>query len=180
MPQESCPPLLCPKLYLRSVFDLPLDQLKERGIRGLIFDLDNTLLYWNAYEGTPEAKELFRRLKQTGFLSCLVSNNKRDRVEKVARVLDVPAISKARKPSRRAFRQALATLGTTEKETAVVGDQLFTDVLGGNRLGLYTVLVMPLSKREFFGTKAIRSLERIVLRRLIRRGLVEKPATEGQ
>ena len=98
----------------------------------------------------------------------------------MARVLDVPAISKARKPSRRAFRQALATLGTTEKETAVVGDQLFTDVLGGNRLGLYTVLVMPLSKREFFGTKAIRSLERIVLRRLIRRGLVEKPATEGQ
>ncbi len=171
--------LLCPELYLRSVFDLPIDHLKELGIRGLIFDLDNTLLNWNAYEVTPEAKELFIRLQDAGFLSCLVSNNKRDRVEAVARVLDLPAISKARKPRRRAFRQALATLGTTKKETAVIGDQLFTDVLGGNRLGLYTILVMPLSKTEFFGTRMVRSLERFVLGRLIQRGFLEEPDMEG-
>lgn len=180
MSQESFHYLLCPKLYIRSVFDLPINQLKECGIRGLIFDLDNTLLNWNAYDVTPEAEELFIHLEKAGFLSCLVSNNKRDRVEAVARVLDLPAISKARKPRRRAFRQALTTLGTTQEETAVVGDQLFTDVLGGNRLGLYTILVMPLSKTEFIGTRAIRRLERFVLTRLIKRGLLEKPAMDGR
>lgn len=180
MPQKTSYHFLCPKLYIRSVFDLPVDHLRERGIRGLIFDLDNTLLNWNVYDVTPEAKELFLQLKEAGFLSCLVSNNKRARVEAVAKVLDLPFIFKARKPSRRAFRQALSALGTTKEETAVVGDQLFTDVLGGNRLGLYTILVMPLSTTEFFGTKIMRSLERLVLKRLMERGLVEKPARDGR
>ncbi|HKM40000.1 MAG TPA: YqeG family HAD IIIA-type phosphatase [bacterium] len=172
--------LLSPQMYLRSVFDLPIAYLRERGIRGLIFDLDNTLLYWNALEVTPEAKKLFHRLKRVGFSCCLVSNNKRGRVEVVADMMDLPAIYKARKPSRRAFRWALDTLGTAKNETAVIGDQLFTDVLGGNRFGLYTVLVMPLSKQEFIGTKVMRFFERIVLRRLIEKGLVEKLALEGR
>ncbi|MGI6128550.1 MAG: YqeG family HAD IIIA-type phosphatase [bacterium] len=172
--------LLCPDLYLSSVFNLPLDQLRELGIKGLIFDLDNTLLNWNMYQVTPEARELFGRLEQAGFCSCLVSNNKRDRVEAVAKVLGLPAISKARKPRRRAFRQAMATLGTTKEETAVIGDQLFTDVLGGNRLGLYTILVVPLCSTEFIGTKMMRSLEGFVLTRLIQRGLIEKPVINNQ
>ena len=178
MPDQSFYDLLCPHLYLRSVFELPVDQLREQGIQGLIFDLDNTLLNWNMYEVTPEAKTLFTQLQEAGFRSCLVSNNKRDRVEAVAKVLGLPAISKARKPRRRAFRQAMVTLKTTKEETAVIGDQLFTDVLGGNRLGLYTILVVPLSNAEFIGTKVMRSLERFVLTRLIQRGLVEKPAID--
>ncbi|NMA54661.1 MAG: YqeG family HAD IIIA-type phosphatase [Firmicutes bacterium] len=178
MPLKTFYHLLCPQLFLRSVFDLPVSQLKDRGIRGLIFDLDNTLLYWNSCEVTGDARKLFRQLEHEGFLSCLVSNNKKTRVESVAQVLNLPAISKARKPSRRAFRQALATLGTSAKETAVVGDQLFTDVLGGNRMGLYTVLVKPLSKTEFIGTRLMRYIERIALRQLIKRGLIEKPALE--
>ncbi|NLG86176.1 MAG: YqeG family HAD IIIA-type phosphatase [Firmicutes bacterium] len=179
MPDNSFYYLLCPHLYLSSVFDLPIDQLKEKGICGLIFDLDNTLLNWNMYEVTPEAKALFARLQEAGFRSCLVSNNKRDRVEAVAKVLGLPAISKARKPRRKAFRQAMLTMGTTKEETAVIGDQLFTDVLGGNRLELYTILVVPLSNAEFIGTKVMRSLERFVLARLIQRGLVEKPVIDN-
>lgn len=167
--------LFCPNLYLTSVYRLPLEELKEHGIRGLIFDLDNTILNWNAREVTPETRSLFDRLKAAGFRSCLVSNNKKDRVETVARVLGIPAISKAGKPRRGAFRQALTVLGTEKEETAVIGDQLFTDILGGNRFGLYTVLVVPLSRREFIGTQLMRCAERLLLRLLIRRGLVQKP-----
>ncbi|MDK2855785.1 MAG: putative phosphatase [Bacillota bacterium] len=168
--------LFCPNLYLTSVYSLPEEDLKERGIRGLIFDLDNTILNWNAREVTPETRSLFSRLRAAGFRSCLVSNNKKDRVEAVARALGIPAISKAGKPRRRAFRQALTVLGTDKEETAVIGDQLFTDILGGNRFGLYTVLVVPLSGREFIGTHLMRWAERLLLGLLIRRGLIQKPA----
>ncbi|BCV25140.1 YqeG family HAD IIIA-type phosphatase [Gelria sp. Kuro-4] len=168
--------LFCPHLYLASVQALPLADLKRHGLRGLVFDLDNTLLNWNVCDVSPQTKSLFDRLKAEGFRSCLVSNNKKDRVEVVARVLDVPAISKAGKPRSRAFRQAMAVLGTSAAETAVVGDQLFTDILGGNRLGLFTILVVPLSRREFVGTRLMRCLERSVLRLLAQRGLLQNPA----
>ncbi|HHY92398.1 MAG TPA: YqeG family HAD IIIA-type phosphatase [Firmicutes bacterium] len=175
MTKRSWLDLFCPRLYLTSAHVLPVTDLAKLGLRGLIFDLDNTLLNWNALEVTPETRALFTRLKDQGFRSCLVSNNKKDRVEAVARALNVPAISKAGKPRRRAFRQALAVLGTTAAETAVVGDQLFTDILGGNRLGLYTILVRPLSRHEFIGTRLMRCLEESLLRLLLRRGLVQKP-----
>lgn len=171
--------LLCPDLYLKSVWDLPEDDLKARGIRGLIFDIDNTVLNWNVREVTPETHTLFARLRERGYRCCLVSNNKRDRVEAVARVLGVPAISKAGKPRRRAFRQALAVLGTRQEETAVIGDQLFTDILGGNRLGLYTVLVVPLSQREFIGTRLVRTVERFLLTRLLHQGLLQRPVSRS-
>ena len=175
--------LFCPNLYHASVYKLPVEELKERGIRGLIFDLDNTVLNWNVREVTPETRSLFNRLKAEGFRSCLVSNNKKDRVEAVARILGIPAISKAGKPRRGAFRQALTVLGTGKEETAVIGDQLFTDILGGNRFGLYTVLVVPLSRREFIGTQLMRWVERLLLRILIGHGLIQKPeeySSEGR
>ena len=103
---------------------------------------------------------------------CLVSNNKKDRVSNFGRILGVPALSKARKPRRRAFREAMRIMNTRPETTAVIGDQIFTDVLGGNRLGLYTILVVPLSKQEFIGTRCMRHLERVVLKILARRNLL--------
>jgi len=103
------------------------------------------------------------------------SNNSQDRVQKFAEAFGVPAISKAIKPRRGAFRIACDSLGVTPGETAVVGDQVFTDVLGGNRLGVYTILVVPVSEKEFFGTKIMRMMERFVLRKLKMRGLTDSP-----
>ena len=100
-----------------------------------------------------------------------VSNNKKVRVSNFGRILGVPAIS-ARKPRRRAFREAMRIMNTRPETTAVIGDQIFTDVLGGNRLGLYTILVVPLSKQEFIGTRCMRHLERVVLKILARRNLL--------
>ncbi|MGI6604298.1 MAG: YqeG family HAD IIIA-type phosphatase [bacterium] len=166
--------LVSPDMYLDTVHDLPLDELAERGIKGLIFDLDNTLLHWNVCQVDNQIQSLLARLRERGFRSCLLSNNRKDRVEVVAQVMGLPAIPKAGKPRRRAFRQALDILQTKALETAVVGDQLFTDILGGNRLGLLTILVVPLSHHEFIGTRVVRCIERSVLNLLLRRKLIKK------
>jgi len=154
--------LLAPSLCLSSIFQIDLEGLRRQGIRGLILDLDNTLVAWG---GDPEEK-LFawlREVRESGLVACIVSNNDRARVKGFSDLASIPAIPRARKPRRRAFRAAMEVMGTAPAETAVVGDQIFTDILGGNRLGLYTILVTPVARREFIGTRLVRLLEKVVL-----------------
>lgn len=158
--------LLYPRKHLDSIFDLNTAELRSRGIRGIIADMDNTLVPWNDRSVYPRLAAWFARLKKEGFRLCIVSNNTRERGGRLALDLGIPAIWYAVKPRRRAFRRALELMDLTAPETAVLGDQIFTDVLGGNRLGLYTILVRPLSDREFFWTRFVRKLERLVLERL--------------
>ncbi|NLJ33714.1 MAG: YqeG family HAD IIIA-type phosphatase [Firmicutes bacterium] len=166
--------MLCPRLYVDSIFAIPIDALWQRGIRGLIFDVDNTLTGWRGRELDAKTLEWFAGLLEKGFKICLVSNSgQRERVRDFGRLLDVCAIPRAYKPMGRAFLAALNNLETEVESTAVIGDQIFTDVLGGNRLGLYTILVVPLSKNEFIGTKCVRLLERLVIRVLRRRKLLK-------
>lgn len=165
--------MLGPQLYVDSIFAIPLDDLWCRGIRGLIFDVDNTLTGWRGKELDPETLEWFAKLAEIGFKVCLVSNSsQQERVMAFGHLLKVCAIPRACKPMGRAFREALKNLKTGPARTAVIGDQIFTDILGGNRLGLYTILVAPLSKEEFIGTKCVRLLERLVIRALTRRNLL--------
>lgn len=160
---------LCPREFRPAVYALDLEALWARGIRGLVLDLDNTLVRWNALRPSRRLVQWLRRVQERGFRVCIVSNNSRRRVQVFARAAGVAAVARARKPWRRSFRKALAVLGTGLSETAVVGDQLFTDVWGGNRLGLYTILVLPVAPREFIGTRAVRVVERRILQRLERR-----------
>lgn len=156
---------LSPCLFVNSVEDIDLERLWSLGIRGFIVDLDNTLVAWNTYDLPERVARWIEGAKRRGFAICIVSNALKERVTYFSKLLDIPGISKAQKPRRGAFRAALETLGLQRHEVAVIGDQLFTDVLGGNRLGLYTILVRPLSKREFITTRLGRFLERLVLRR---------------
>lgn len=169
---------LAPDEYLPSVRHVDLRRLQARGIRGLIVDLDNTLAPWRGGPPSPELVAWVAEARRLGLGVCIVSNNWGERVQAVGRVLGVPVVRGAVKPRRSAFRRALALLGTTPQETAVIGDQLFTDVLGGKRLGMYTVLVVPLSRREFVGTRLVRRLERWVLRRLQRAGWLSEPVAD--
>ena len=159
---EGMKKLLHPDMSVKSVFHIPLEHLQNKGIRALIIDLDNTVTEWNRWDISAEAEEWFRQIKIMGFKACIVSNNRGERVAIIARKLGIPSISKATKPRRRAFTQALKLLNVKRCEAAVVGDQIFTDILGGNRMGLLTVLVDPISRREFFGTRFFRFLERAV------------------
>jgi HAD superfamily phosphatase (TIGR01668 family) len=158
--------LLKPALYIDSVSLIPIKELQIKGISGLIIDLDNTITEWAGETVNPEIEQWLCDLSQSGIKTCIVSNNHRQRVSQVAGQLGVSYVFNAGKPRRKAFRQAMDLLGTSPGETAVVGDQIFTDVLGGNRLGLLTILVMPISPKEFISTQLVRKLERMVLRYL--------------
>ncbi len=156
--------LLTPDLRLKNIFEINTDQLVKLGIKGIITDMDNTLVPWSDWIVYPNLAEWFSELKQKGFKLVIVSNNSRDRGGRLARELDIPAIWYAVKPRRGAFKKALAIMQLEPDEVAVVGDQIFTDVLGGNRLGLFTIHVEPISEKEFIWTKLMRILERLVFK----------------
>jgi HAD superfamily phosphatase (TIGR01668 family) len=154
---------LRPRLYVSSVYAINLERLKARGIVGLVVDLDNTLVAWNNDRASRDLERWVQQVKRQGFRLCLVSNNFPARVHRFGERLDVPAVPKAAKPRRRAFLQAMRMMGTDPASTAVIGDQVFTDVLGGNRLHCYTILVLPLNEREYWTTRLVRRVERLVL-----------------
>ncbi len=157
--------LLQPRMSVSSVFDVNLDELQGYGYRGLIMDLDNTLVAWNHPEVPKTLRVWLNEVRRREIEMCIVSNNLSQRVEEFSAKIGVSFIAKAAKPRRRAFRQAMRTMGTDAHNTAVVGDQVFTDILGGNRLQLYTILVHPLATEEFWTTRLVRKLEKQVVRR---------------
>lgn len=165
--------LVCPHAYCRSVFDIDPFLLKKQGIDGLIVDVDNTLVEWDKHEVTGDLKEWFGTCVAAGISCCIVSNSTRVRkIAAFARQLGVGFICPAVKPMPSSFRAAMRRLGTGRSNTAVVGDQVFTDVLGGNALGVRTILVQPVSPREYAWTRLVRRLERAVLRYLEAQGLI--------
>jgi HAD superfamily phosphatase (TIGR01668 family) len=166
--------VLRPREYHSTIFDIDLDKLRQQGFRAMILDLDNTLVRWNHPDPSPALLAWLAQVKQKGFAACIVSNNSGPRVRDFAAKLGIPFVPKATKPRRKGFRAAMALLGVTPQETVVVGDQIFTDVLGGNRAGAYTILVVPIDPREFIFTRVVRRLERRVLRHLERRGLLTR------
>ncbi|UNK20001.1 YqeG family HAD IIIA-type phosphatase [Paenibacillus sp. N3/727] len=165
--------MLIPKLRVNTVFDINLEELYEQGYRGIITDLDNTLVGAKAPLATPELVAWFKKVKEIGFQLIIVSNNQLERVSKFATPLDIQYVHKARKPSNIPFRKAMKMMDLKNEQTIVVGDQMLTDVYGGNRLGLYTVLVMPIAiNDEGFVTRFFnRRVERIALTRLRKQGL---------
>lgn len=161
-----------PNMRVDSVFEIDLEGLYAKGYRGIITDLDNTLVGAKAPSATPELVEWFEKVKKCGFKLVIVSNNNLDRVSVFADPLNIEFVHAARKPAGSAFHRAMEMMKLTPKETIVVGDQMMTDVFGGNRLGLFTVLVLPISiGDEGFGTRINRRLERFVKRRLGKIGL---------
>jgi len=152
-----------PDFYLQSLFDMDLDVLATRGVDTLLVDLDNTLLARNSGTVSDEAREWVKRAKSAGFRICLVSNNWHGRVSGVASELGLDLVAKAVKPLPFAFMVALRKLGSDRRHAAAVGDQFFTDVLGGKLLGMTTVMVVPLSLSDLPHTLLLRRLERVVL-----------------
>jgi len=158
---------LKPKLYVDSVYRIDFEKLKGRGISGIIIDLDNTITEWDNPSLSSQAFDWFAKMKLAGLKACIVSNNNHNRVAKAVEKLDIPFLAKAHKPRRGAFRKAMEIMKTRPEQTAVIGDQIFTDILGGNRLNLFTILVVPITSKEFIGTRLVRIIERRVLKSLI-------------
>jgi HAD superfamily phosphatase (TIGR01668 family) len=158
-----------PKLYASSLVEIEPEFLEKLGLKGILLDLDNTIVRRDSNKFTKEVGEWLGEIRAHGFKLGIVSNNSRKRVSDVAGLLEIPAVHRAVKPLASPFRRAMNMLGTTPQETALIGDQIFTDIFGGNLCGLYTILVVPLEGKEFWGTRLFsRPLEKIVLARLKR------------
>ena len=151
-----------PSESLDSAYEIDYEQLYKAGYRGVIFDVDNTLVPHNA-PADEKAKALFETLRALGYQSCLLSNNKEPRVKEFSEVVNTRYIFKAGKPSVRGYEAAMDRMGTTKENTFFVGDQLFTDVYGANRTGLYSVLVKPIHPKEEIQIVLKRYLEWVVL-----------------
>ena len=151
-----------PTQWMDSTYQIPFDEWYKKGCRGVIFDIDNTLVPHDA-PATEEAKQLFDNLRQMGYETCLTSNNKEPRVAAFAAQVNSKYIYKANKPSRSGYLKAMEMMGTDKDTTLFVGDQLFTDVFGANRTGIATILVKPINPKEEIQIVLKRYLERIVL-----------------
>ena len=151
-----------PDEYLDSTYVIDFDALYRAGYRGVIFDIDNTLVPHGA-PADERARELFCHLKEIGFDCCLLSNNQLPRIELFNQDIHVKFIENAHKPSVKNYRKAMQMMGTNTGNTLFVGDQLFTDVYGARRTGIHSILVKPIHPKEEIQIVLKRYLERIVL-----------------
>lgn len=171
---------LTPTLRLKTIYDLPIPWLKEKCVTAILTDLDNTLVPWRDYRVADELASWFRDLHSEGFRTVILTNARPSpTIEKMSEKLQTKLVVGARKPVQRFFWRALKAVDAAPAEACVVGDQIFTDVLGGNLVGCYTALVEQIGRREFAGTRLMRVLERRVLE-YIDRFRVESDATQGE
>lgn len=143
--------------------DLPL--FWAQGKRGIILDVDNTVAPWDQDILTTDGIAFIESALHLQYRICLISNASRERTEKIARRYNFPFIAPALKPFKKPFLTAISRLELTPDQVLVIGDQIFTDIVGGNRTGCFTILVSPVGSREFIGTKFMRLLEIMVGRK---------------
>jgi len=165
--------LFLPKMYVKDIFKIDPFDLKEKGIKGIITDLDNTLVAWDVALATDEVKQWFYDMENAEIDVMIISNNNDERVGSFSKPLKKPYIHSAKKPLKRSFLRAAKKMNLQPEEIAVVGDQLLTDVLGGNRGGFFTILVVPIVETDAPITKFNRLIERRILNHFRKKGKID-------
>ncbi len=161
--------LIYPKFYCDNVREIKLEFLKENNIKGIILDVDNTLVdfYRKFEDGTIE---WVQNLKKEGIKFCIVSNtNKVDKVTYVAKTLDVPYFYFAKKPMKKGFLKAQKEMNLKPENIAAVGDQIMTDVIGSNRCKMFSILVKPIAEKDIFITKIKRPIENLIINKYLKK-----------
>ncbi len=167
--------ILKPKVYVNSVYNIDLKKLKKiKKIKGVIVDLDNTLVAWGRKEICQKIIDWVKEAKRLDFKLCIVSNTNSKRVAEFAKIFNIPYHSKYFKPFSIAFNNGLKILDTKKSETVVIGDQIFTDIWGGNILKLLTILVVPIVKKDSMGTFLHRNFEKIIISFWLRKNKIRK------
>lgn len=157
--------LLTPNMQVRKITDITTEMLKENNIKGMILDVDNTLIDLDRVP-LVGIKEWMDNMKNEGIKFCIASNSlKKDKIEKVAKMLDIPYVHFSAKPTKIGLKKAKQILGIEDsKNIAEVGDQLFTDVLGTNRMKMFSILTEPLCEEKVKINNLKRKLEKRVLK----------------
>ena len=154
-----------PDLYLDDIYCITPEHLCQRGIKAVLLDIDNTLVTYDDPMPTESVLNWLRTLNNAGIAAAFISNNHKDRVELFNSELNFFATWDSHKPSGKCYRAAMKHLGTDVTNTAVIGDQVFTDVWSAKRLGLYAILVKPIKDKTSLFFKSKRALEKPILKR---------------
>lgn len=160
-----------PDIYQRNIFTIDYQKLATNGIKCILFDLDNTLAPY--YQKEPDRKliDLFNNLKERGFTIAILTNSTKKRLEPFKNTLNVESIYSANKPNPKGFNEIIKKLEFSINEVAIIGDQILTDIVGGNKVGITTILTTPLVKKDFPLTRLGRVLENFIIYRLSNKNL---------
>ncbi len=164
-----------PNLILKDVTRIDLALLRANGIRGLILDVDNTLTLHDSQMLRGDVREWIESMRAAGVPMIIVSNNSYDRVKPFADALSLDFVSMGMKPLTFGFTKAQKKMDLPVQDIAVVGDQIYTDIVGGNLKGMFTILVQPMLLENGWTFKVRRNLETIHIRTYYRR---RSPARE--
>ena len=156
--------MLYPDFYYDTIFLIPYSELRKKNIRGLIFDVDNTLAPYHIRRPPIKVTALFKRLKRMGFEISLLTNNTQKRILTFGEGLGLPGIHMALKPLPRGVRRAMTAMGTGTAETVIIGDQLLSDIWAGKNAKIMTILVKPISNKDYITVYVKRIIERWMLK----------------
>ena len=155
--------ILFPDMYYKNVQSIDLNDLKKYNVKGIAIDVDNTLIDYKQVV-SDEVIDWVKKIKNAGYKICILSNsNNKIKVKKVADVLELDYIMVAKKPFKTGFKKVLKHLDLPNENIAVIGDQVFTDVLGANRMDMISIYVEPINKKEYWYTKWKRPIEAFIL-----------------
>jgi len=160
--------LIQPDFYFDSIFQIPYDRLYEQGIRCLVFDIDNTLAGYDDKHPPLKTASLINKLHDKGFKVGLLSNNNATRLQTFNEFMQLPGASLAAKPFTPALKRIMKEMGVGPSETAIVGDQLLADIWCGQRAGITTILVKPMTEKEVITVRLKRGVERRMLKRFLK------------
>lgn len=163
-----------PDIYQKSIYTIDYQKLIKRGIKCILFSLDNTMVSVNTKDVSRKLKDLFDDLKTMGFDIVIFTNNTKKRVSKIKEILDVDCCPHAKKPNVKKFNMILEQKRYKESEVCIIGDLILTDILGGNRAGITTILVNPISKKNVFFTNILRFREKGIIDELRDKNLFVK------
>ena len=161
--------MFIPDYMFDTVYDIPLSLFEKYGVKYIFFDIDNTLVPYECDVPTKENLEFFEKLEQMGIQILFVSNNNVERVEKYVRELGYKYVADAGKPGIKKYKELADSVGAKVDNCAVVGDQIFTDVVAASRLGMKSFLVKPIKDKTTLFFKTKRLLEKPFVRLYIKR-----------
>ena len=155
-----------PTWMVESIYHITPEQIEKNGIKGVLTDLDNTLIAWNNPDGTPQLREWIDSMTEADMPVVVVSNNKYSRVKRAVEKFHIDFVSRAMKPFTRGIHMAIDRYGFSKDEVVMVGDQLMTDIRAAKRAGIRSILVKPLITSDAWNTKFNRARERRVWKKL--------------
>lgn len=163
-----------PDIYAQSIYRINYDKLKKNGIKLVVFDLDNTIAPVDVKVSTNETFDLMFKIKDLGLKPIIMSNSKKERVEPFRNHLEIDSCFLSCKPLSKNYKKIMKVYNVKNEEVACIGDQFLTDVYGANKMGMTSILVNPISKKDSKWTFMNRQIEKIIINILEKKDLFKK------